>query len=54
MSLDTIDMIPDLEEEVEHIKENIFESRVSINTNPSLINISDDFKDDKKVFIIGK
>ena len=53
--LDDIDMIPDLEEEeVEHVGENNFESRVSINMNPSLINIPDNFKDDKEVFIIGK
>ena len=43
MSLDNIDMILDFEEEVEHVGENIFESRVSINMNPSLINIPDDF-----------
>ena len=55
VSLDDIDMIPDLEEEeVEHVGENIFESRVSINMNPSLINIPDNFKDDKEVLIIGK
>ncbi|KAJ8435525.1 hypothetical protein Cgig2_014444 [Carnegiea gigantea] len=49
MPLDDIDMIPDLEEEeVEHVGENIFESRVLINMNPSLINIPDDFKDDKE------
>ncbi|KAJ8441284.1 hypothetical protein Cgig2_013699 [Carnegiea gigantea] len=48
VSLDNIDMIPDFEEEVEHVGENIFESRVSINMNPSLINIPDDFKDDKE------
>ena len=55
VSLDDIDMIPDLEEEeVEHVGENNFESRVSINMNPSLINIPDNFKDDKEVLIIGK
>ncbi|KAJ8425573.1 hypothetical protein Cgig2_013919 [Carnegiea gigantea] len=49
VSLDGIDMIPDLEEEeVEHVGENIFESRVLINMNPSLINIPDNFKDDKE------
>ncbi|KAJ8428047.1 hypothetical protein Cgig2_024099 [Carnegiea gigantea] len=50
VSLDDIDMIPDLEEEeeVETAGENIFESRVSINMNPSLITIPDDFKDDKE------
>ncbi|KAJ8428929.1 hypothetical protein Cgig2_001020 [Carnegiea gigantea] len=49
VSLDDIDMIADLEEEeVEHVGENIFESRVSINMNPSLINILDNFKDDKE------
>ncbi|KAJ8432000.1 hypothetical protein Cgig2_027003 [Carnegiea gigantea] len=53
LSLDDIDMIPDLEEEqVEHVGENIFESRVSINMNPFLINVPDDFKDDKEVLII--
>ncbi|KAJ8426168.1 hypothetical protein Cgig2_003189 [Carnegiea gigantea] len=42
-------MIPDLdEEEVEHIGENIFESRVLINMTSFLINVSDDFKDDKE------
>ncbi|KAJ8438347.1 hypothetical protein Cgig2_015274 [Carnegiea gigantea] len=41
-------MIPNFEEEVEHVGENIFESRVSIDMNPSLINIPDDFKDDKE------
>ena len=55
MSLDDIDMIFDFkEEEVEHVGENIFELRVSINMNPSLINVPDDFKDDKEVLIIGK
>ncbi|KAJ8422360.1 hypothetical protein Cgig2_033888 [Carnegiea gigantea] len=48
VSLDNIDMIPGFKEEVEHVGENIFESRVSINMNPSLINIPDDFKDDKE------
>ncbi|KAJ8424882.1 hypothetical protein Cgig2_017974 [Carnegiea gigantea] len=49
VSLDDIDMIPDSkEEEVEHVRKNIFESRVSINMNPSLINIPDNFKDDKE------
>ena len=43
VSLHNIDMIPNFEEEVEHVGENIFESRVSINMNPSLINIPDDF-----------
>ncbi|KAJ8424710.1 hypothetical protein Cgig2_025459 [Carnegiea gigantea] len=48
VSLNNIDMIPDFdEEEVEHVGENIFESRVSINTNLFLINIPHDFKDDK-------
>ena len=55
VSLDDVDMIPDLEEEdVEHVGENIFESRFSINMNPSLINIHDDFKDDKELLIIGE
>ncbi|KAJ8435657.1 hypothetical protein Cgig2_015662 [Carnegiea gigantea] len=49
MSLDDIDMIPNLEgAEVKHVGENIFESRVSINMNLSLISIPDDFKDDKE------
>ncbi|KAJ8433720.1 hypothetical protein Cgig2_004349 [Carnegiea gigantea] len=49
VSLDDIDMILDLEEEeVKHVGENIFESRVSINMSPSLINILHDFKDDKE------
>ncbi|KAJ8422757.1 hypothetical protein Cgig2_023378 [Carnegiea gigantea] len=51
--VDDIDMIPDLEkEEVETVGENIFESRVLINMNPSLITIPDDFKDDKELLII--
>jgi len=54
VSLDDIDMIHDLEEEVETVEENIFESRVSVNMNPSLITIADDFKDDNEVLIIGK
>jgi len=55
VALDNIDMIPNLEEEeVEHVQENIFESRVLITMNPSLINIPDDFKDDKEMLIIGK
>ncbi|KAJ8420495.1 hypothetical protein Cgig2_027867 [Carnegiea gigantea] len=45
-------MIPDFEEEVEHVGENIFESRVSITMNPSLINIPDDFKDDKERIMV--
>ncbi|KAJ8426929.1 LOW QUALITY PROTEIN: hypothetical protein Cgig2_006751 [Carnegiea gigantea] len=48
-SSDDIDMIPDIEEEdVETVQENIFKSRVSINMNPSLITLADDFKDDKE------
>jgi len=55
VSLDDIDMTPDLEEEeIDTVGENIFESRVSIDMNPSLITIPDDFKDDKQVLIIGK
>ena len=55
MSLDDVDVIPDLEEEeAKHVGENIFESRVSINMSPSLINIPDNFKDDKEVLVIGK
>ena len=55
VSLDDIDVIPELEEEeVEHVGENIFESTVLINMNPSLINVPDDFKDDKEVLIIDK
>ena len=55
MSLDDIDMTPDLEEEeIDTVGENIFESRVSIDMNPSLFTIPDDFKDDKEVLIIGK
>ena len=55
VSLDDIDMIPDLEEEkVKHVGENIFESRVLLNMNPNLTTIPDDFKDDKEVLIIGK
>ncbi|KAJ8433691.1 LOW QUALITY PROTEIN: hypothetical protein Cgig2_030078 [Carnegiea gigantea] len=47
VSLNDIDMILDLEEEeVEH--GGYFRSRVSINMNPSLINIPDNFKDDKE------
>ncbi|KAJ8430686.1 hypothetical protein Cgig2_024551 [Carnegiea gigantea] len=53
MSLDDIGMIPNLkEEEVKTIAENIFESRVSINMNASLVTIPDDFKNDKEVLII--
>ncbi|KAJ8427893.1 hypothetical protein Cgig2_008511 [Carnegiea gigantea] len=49
VSLNDIDMIHDLDEEdVEHVGEDIFESRVSINMNPSLINIPDNFKDDNE------
>ncbi|KAJ8430159.1 hypothetical protein Cgig2_005521 [Carnegiea gigantea] len=49
VSLDDIDMTPDLEEEeIETVGENIFESRVSIDMNPSLITTPDDFKDDKE------
>ena len=55
VSLDDIDMTPDLEEEeIETVGENIFESRVSIDKNPLLITIPDDFKDNKEVLIIGK
>ncbi|KAJ8421982.1 hypothetical protein Cgig2_007560 [Carnegiea gigantea] len=50
VTLDDIDMIFNLEEkEAKIIGENIFESRVLINVNPSLITIPDDFKDDKEV-----
>ncbi|KAJ8435889.1 hypothetical protein Cgig2_010922 [Carnegiea gigantea] len=55
VSSDDIDMIPDLEEEeeeVEHVGEDIFESRVSINMNPSLINIPNNFKDDKEDIVV--
>ncbi|KAJ8437811.1 hypothetical protein Cgig2_021353 [Carnegiea gigantea] len=49
VSLDDIDMIPNLEEEeVGTAGKNIFHSRVSINMNPSLISIPVDFKDDKE------
>ncbi|KAJ8435633.1 hypothetical protein Cgig2_000299 [Carnegiea gigantea] len=53
VSLDDIDMIPDLEEEeVKQVGENIFKSRVSINMNPSLINIPNGFKDDKELLTL--
>ncbi|KAJ8424466.1 hypothetical protein Cgig2_027378 [Carnegiea gigantea] len=49
VSLDDIDMIPNLEEEDgETVEENIFKSKVSTNMNSSLITIPDNFKDDKE------
>ncbi|KAJ8422747.1 hypothetical protein Cgig2_000381 [Carnegiea gigantea] len=54
VSLDDIHITFDLEEEeVKTTEENIFESRVSINMNPSFITIPDDFKDDKSNLVKG-
>jgi len=54
VSLDDIDMFPNLEEEnLTTMEEDTCDSRVSMNMNSSLITIPDDFKDDREVLIIG-
>jgi len=53
VSLDDIDMFPNLEEDLGTMEEDTCDSRVSMNMNSSLITIPEDFKDDKKVLIIG-
>lgn len=55
VALDNINMMPDLEEEdVEADEDNAYESRISIDVNPSHISIPEDFNDDKEVLIIDE
>jgi len=52
VSLDDIDMFPNLEEDLGTMEEDTCDSRVLMNMNSSLITIPDDFKDDREVLII--
>jgi len=54
VSLDDIDMFPNLEEEDHATMEaDTCASRVSMNMNSSLVTIPNNFKDDREVLIIG-